>query len=139
MRLSCLKHMSFSSSRCAGLHRVRQCVPCIKWCTGSARGGSQQQCRVDLLGVLDPDVDVINDGKTFVLRLRLQRKHTWSVVNHMAVVGMLTTLALYVRGIDQGDSANRSTVIFTLVLTVTAAQLVVADHLPKLPYLTSLC
>ena len=67
-----------------------------------------------------------------------QRKYRWFVVNHLMLIGLLTSLAFYVFVVPPADVADRASVTFTLVLTVTAAKLVVADSLPKLPFLTVL-
>ena len=73
-----------------------------------------------------------------VFRITLQRKCRWFVVNHLLLIGLLTTLVFYVFVIPPTEVADRASVSFTLLLTVTAAKLVVADSLPRLSYLTVL-
>ena len=112
--------------------------------------------------LLAPAIEVYSGAKsTVAFRLRLKRKWQWFGLNHMSVIGLITTTVhtyayvhmhtrtcalmhecgvevFYVFTIPPSAAADRASVTFTLILTVVAAKLVLADSLPKISYLTEL-
>ena len=60
----------------------------------------------------------------------------WYIFNHMMPLGVVSTLTFYVFGMEVKELSERGQVSFTLLLTVMAAKFVLADHLPKIAFLT---
>ena len=73
-----------------------------------------------------------------VFRFVLQRKWTWILVNHLLLNFLITSVGFYAFVIGDSETGDRAGVTLTLLLTVMASKLVVADSLPKLGYLTML-
>ena len=111
---------------------VQHCtVPVSVGCRGGAfciplPGLINQSVHLSEWNVLAPMYDCYNSkfgqSTMAVFRFTLQRKSRWFVVNHMILIGLLTTLVFYVFVMPPTDVHDRAAVTFTLVLTVMAAK-----------------
>eukprot|EP00600_Ochromonadales_sp_CCMP1393_P010039 CAMPEP_0174955976 /NCGR_PEP_ID=MMETSP0004_2-20121128/1277_1 /TAXON_ID=420556 /ORGANISM="Ochromonas sp., Strain CCMP1393" /LENGTH=323 /DNA_ID=CAMNT_0016203957 /DNA_START=33 /DNA_END=1001 /DNA_ORIENTATION=- len=66
------------------------------------------------------------------------RRHGYFTRNIIVMMGSMCTLCLGAFGIHREHFADRCSVVLTLLLTAIAFKFVVADSLPKIPYLTVL-
>ena len=66
----------------------------------------------------------------------LKRKTDWFVLNNMTLMFFISSLTFLVYGVSVDDLADRSSITLALLLTIVAQKFSLADHLPKLGYLT---
>ena len=78
----------------------------------------------------------VNDGyKVQVLITRDSTSIMWNQALSLAVIDLLSMVSY---GVHPIDLADRSSIVFTMLLTAMAFKFVVSDSLPSVPYLTTL-
>lgn len=72
----------------------------------------------------------------FVYSFVLKRKSNWFVINHMVMMGLISSLSFSAFSVGVDSFADRASITLVLLLTVVAQKLSLVDHLPLLSYLT---